>query len=75
MTLKLMGLSHSCCNNHCVNCYVSSYDHSCDVWSLGCVLFDMATHSNKFICVSSVCCAVIGILIVQCGTPVPIGTL
>ncbi|XP_065898390.1 serine/threonine-protein kinase Nek3-like [Dysidea avara] len=26
------------------------YDHSCDVWSLGCVLFDMATHSNKFIC-------------------------
>lgn len=25
------------------------YDYSCDVWSLGCILFDMATHSNKFI--------------------------
>ena len=24
------------------------------MWSLGCVLFDMATHSNKFIWVSSI---------------------
>lgn len=37
-------------------CVPNRYDYSCDVWSLGCVLFDMATHSNKFIWVSAIVC-------------------
>ena len=33
----------------CVCVCVCRYDAKCDVWSLGCILWDMANSSNRFI--------------------------
>ena len=32
--------------------YVCRYDSKCDVWSIGCILWDMANRQNKFVFVS-----------------------